>query len=94
MKIISISYPSPLEAVRDKTDDNIDVIIKFDDNSSLCVVVATPDNLKRQMKNESKSFLPPGLPQIIVSQLDDTVIKDAIITYTNDFDFFKKYFID
>ncbi|MBE6543961.1 MAG: hypothetical protein E7675_06130 [Ruminococcaceae bacterium] len=90
-RIIGISYPTPIETVEDVYNDNIDVIVHFDDETSICVVVATPDNLKWQMKNEDMRYLPAGEIQIIVSELKDEIIKEALIDYCDNYrDFFKK----
>lgn len=94
MKITKLYYPTPLERISDKSNDNLDVIITFDDNSSLCIVVATPENLKRQIENSGEDFLPFGLPQIIVSRLEKGIIERAVTSYAAESDMFKKYFID
>ena len=55
-RITNIDYPTPIGSIKDITNDNIDVIVHFDDGSSICVVAATPDNLKWQMENEKKRY--------------------------------------
>ena len=94
MKVVKIYYPTPLNTITNKNNDNLDVIVTLENNLQLCVVVATPENLKWQIENSNKKYLPLGLPQIIVAYLDDSIIKEAIINYVDEYDLFKKYYID
>ena len=94
MKVINFYYPTPLDTITDKNNDNLDVIVTLENNLQFCIVVTTPENLKWQIENSNMKYLPLGLPQIIVACLDDSIIKEAIINYVEEYDLFKKYYID
>ena len=45
MLIKSISFPTPLEDIKDIEDDNIDVFVELEDGYTHTVVVATSKNI-------------------------------------------------
>ncbi|GBF32466.1 hypothetical protein DCCM_0662 [Desulfocucumis palustris] len=84
MKIVKISYPTPLSDVKDIENDNIDVFIEMEDRMTYTVVVATPKNILLQMDNEGLDYLPAGPPCIFVKKLTEENIANAIKTYVKD----------
>ena len=44
-KIKRITFPTETTQIEDAFNDNIDVIVELCDGRSVCVVVATPQNL-------------------------------------------------
>ena len=84
MKIVNISYPTPLSEVKDVENDNIDVFIELDDGMTYTVVVSTPKNVLLQMDNEGLNYLPASPPYIFVRQLTNKNIADAIKTFARD----------
>lgn len=69
MKLKEIFYPTPLDEIQDIYNDNIDVIIRLENNQSFALVVATPENLITLMKNDNQPYISPGLPFAIVEKL-------------------------
>lgn len=84
MKIKSISFPTSLDMILDKDDDNLDVFVELEDGVTYTIVVATPMNLYKQMFQEEKDYIPPGQPQIIVNKLDEETILEAIKVFVGD----------
>ena len=84
MKVVNISYPTPLSEIKDIENDNIDVFIELNDGMTYTVVVTTPKNLLQQMDNEELNYLPASPPFIFVRQLTEKNIADAIKTFARD----------
>ena len=80
MKIINIIYPTPLKLCNIK-NDNIDVFVKLENKKEYCVTVVTIKWIKEHMEN---GFYPAGTPDIIVSELKDNFIKNAIEDYSKE----------
>ncbi|GGG15239.1 hypothetical protein GCM10010912_69580 [Paenibacillus albidus] len=83
MKVMEISYPTPLSTLSDIENDNIDVSIKLEDGTNITVVVSTPQNLIQQMNNENVNFISASQPDIIVRSLTYENIQQAIEDYAN-----------
>lgn len=75
MKII-IKYPTPLDEIKDKLNDNIDVCITYN-NKDYTIVFATIKNIIQEVIQ--KGFYNPGSPPIIVKELSEDLIKQAIL---------------
>ncbi|KAF1084281.1 hypothetical protein SPSYN_02685 [Sporotomaculum syntrophicum] len=84
MIVRKISFPTPLEMVADTKDDNIDVFVKLEDGYSYTVVVVTHQNLITQMNKSKKNFIEAGCPFIIVKELKEDIIKEAIQSYADE----------
>lgn len=81
MKVLNISYPTPLSEISKKDDDNIDIFIELEDGSTITAVVSTAQNLISRMKEDNVNFLSPPQPDIIVSTLTEENIKKAVDEY-------------
>lgn len=81
MKIVKISYPTPLEQVKDIYNDNIDVFVELEDGETYTFVVTTPKNLIWYMDNNNQEFIEAGAHDIIVKSLTEENIREAIETY-------------
>ncbi len=92
-KIKRITFPTATTQIEDAFNDNIDVIVELCDGRSVCVVVATPKNLERQMEKENMVFLPLGEPMIIVSKIDSDIIERALHEYEKDAELFERLFL-
>lgn len=84
MEIVKISYPTPLEQVKDIYNDNIDVFIELDDGFCYNMLVVTPQNLSWLMEKEGMNYLPAGVPYIVVKSLTEESIRSAIENYLED----------
>ena len=84
MEIVKISYPTPLEQVKDIYNDNIDVFIELDDGFCYNMLVVTPQNLSWLMEKEGMNYLPAGVPYIVVKSLTKESIRSAIENYLED----------
>ena len=93
IKIKRIAFPTEIAEIEDAFNDNIDVIVEFWDGSSVCVVVATPQNLIWQMEKENMDFLPLGEPMVIVSKIDADIIERALHEYEKDAELFERLFL-
>ena len=82
MRVNKIRFPTPLEIV-DTRDDNIDVFVELEDGYSYTVVVATYRNLITQMDKTKKSFIEAGCPLVIVKELKEDIIKEAVQSYAD-----------
>lgn len=80
MKVSSITYPTDLEKC-DAQNDNIDVFVELENGKEYCVTVATLEWVKNDMIN---GFHPAGTPEIIVTELKDDIIRNAIEDYCVD----------
>jgi hypothetical protein len=92
-KIKRITFPTATTQIEDAFNDNIDVIVELCDGRSVCVVVATPQNLTWQMEKENMDFLPFGEPMIIVSKIDADIIERALHEYEKDAELFERLFL-
>lgn len=94
MKIVKIDYPTPLELIEGTQCDNVDVFVQLDDGITYTVVVATAKSLEKYMENEKLNYLPPAPPEIIVRNLDEYTIREALEAYAKDNAFWLKlYFL-
>ena len=78
----------------DITDDMVDIMVILEDNSSYMFEVTTPQALANYMIIHKQKFVDPDYPAIIVSELTETVIKEAIQAFINELDdgfWFKLY---
>lgn len=75
-------------------NDNIDIFVELENGWTYTMVVATPLNLLSLMKKDSKDFLNPSGPFIIVSKLTKDIIDRAIKEYAqNDAYWLKVYYL-
>lgn len=94
MKVIQISYPTPLSQSIDIENDNIDVFVELEDGMTYTLVVATIKNLEQYMERKKLAYLPPRPPDIIVRKLDEDSIRAAMESYAEGNAFWLKlYFI-
>lgn len=83
MKVVNVSYPTPLSEIINKENDNIDVFIELEDGSKITIVVRTPKNLISLMNRENVDYLTPPQPEIIVKSLTHENIKKAVEEYAD-----------
>ncbi|MDR1158625.1 MAG: hypothetical protein LBK75_10065 [Oscillospiraceae bacterium] len=91
MKYKNIYFPTSLSEV-DPSDDNIDVIITLEDDSSYVLVVATPINLVSLMKKENKSYLSAGCPFAFVEELTEENIMKLVVSFCETDAYWLKYY--
>jgi hypothetical protein len=83
MKVKSINFLSFIEDIDDISDDNIDVSVNLENGQNYVVVVGTPKNLVKLMKNEKSNFLSPGDPIVIVKKMAKEVVEEVIKAYAD-----------
>ena len=94
MLVKNIIFPTSLEKIEDIKNDNIDIFVELENGWTYTMVVATPLNLLSLMKKDSKDFLNPSGPFIIVSKLTKDIIHRAIKEYAqNDAYWLKVYYL-
>lgn len=83
MRVISISYPTPLSEIKDVDNDNVDVFVELENGMELTLVVATPKNLDWYINRNGDGFLEAGPPDIIVRSITHDNIRKAIESYSH-----------
>lgn len=81
MKIKRVTYPTSLEKICDIFNDNIDVFVELEDGKSYTLTVCTPEFYKSYMEKENLNFIPAGCPDVIIKELRDDIIRQALETY-------------
>lgn len=92
MLVKSIEFSTYLEDVTDVENGNIDVFVELEDGSNHYIVVATPKNIEFLINKEEMNFLKPWYPFIIVNQLTEDVIEEAIKGYSEEDGFWLKLY--
>lgn len=80
MKVISIEYPTPLKNCNIK-NDNIDFFVKLENGNKYCITVAKVDWI---IDHVGERHLPSGSPDLIVKELQNQLIEDAVKEYSED----------
>lgn len=94
IKIKNIMYPTPLEKIEDTSSDSIDIFVETESGLRLTFTVCTPQFYISYMKKSGKRFVPAGQPDIIVSELTDNNIREAVADYCeNDGYWLKSYYM-
>ena len=75
IKVISIEYPTPMKNCNIK-NDNIDIFVKLENGNKYCITVATIDWISDHVGS--------GSPDLIVKELQNQVIEDAVKEYSED----------
>lgn len=81
MKIKEIRF---IDEVRDKFNDSVDVGVEFEDGYSYTIIVRTPADFTEQMLQEKSNFIEPGTPMIVVKELTEEIVNEAIKAYAED----------
>jgi hypothetical protein len=84
MKIKNISYPTSLDKIKDISDDNVDVFIELNDGMEYMITVSTPKNYYTLMEKEGCNYIEPGPADIIVKELTEQNIREAVTKYLED----------
>lgn len=83
----SLSFPTALEHVN-AINDNVDVCLQLDNGHQYTFVVATPDNLKFLMEKDNIPYVKPGMPFLIVEEINTkniTQLIEALLKNGEDF---------
>ena len=70
-------YPTPLDEIIDRQNDNIDVCITIG-RRHYTLVFITPDNLKSLMNTANEDFISPSFKYIVVKSLEKEYIEKAV----------------
>lgn len=70
-----------LNRIDDVKNGNIDVFVTLPDGFSISVLVGTTENLQHLMKKDNVNFLSPPSLFIVVTELTEEIIKEAINSY-------------
>ena len=91
MKIRKIEYPTKLSKIN-QYDDNIDVFVETEDGKVLTLTVCTPQFYVSLMDKEELNYVPAGPPDIIVRELSEKNIREALQAYCQDNGYWMKAF--
>ena len=80
IKVISIEYPTTLKNCNIK-NDNIDIFVKLENGNKYWITVATIDWISDHV---GERHLPSGSPDLIVKELQNQLIEDAVKEYSED----------
>lgn len=72
-----MSYVSEIE---DYYCDNIDIIVKLG-TFNITLVATTPNYILKEMNRKNRGYVPAYPPEVIVNDLKDTTIKEAVREY-------------
>ena len=67
--------------IKDISNANTDVCVRFKDGFCFNLIVGTPQNLQYLMEKDEVNFWEPGLPWVIVQKLTKEIIHEAIQAY-------------
>ena len=81
MRIKKIEF---IDEVTDQLNDSIDVGIEFEDGSSYTIIVRTPGDFIEEMLQEGTNFIQPSTPAIVVKELTEKIVNEAIKAYAED----------
>lgn len=81
MKVKRIEFA---HEITDPHRDNLDVFVENEDGSTYTIVVSTPGDLVDQMEQEKINFIRPEAPKIIVKELTEPIVREAIEAYAED----------
>jgi hypothetical protein len=81
-----ISFPTPLEDIKDIENDNIDVFVELEDRYKYTVVLGSYKNILSAMDRTKRDFLEPGYFFIIVKKLTQEIIEQAIQAFPEEDD--------
>ena len=70
--------------ITDINNENVDVIVEFENGYNYVIVVGTPGDLVDEMNQEKKNFVLPRGPMIIVRKLTEEIVMEAIQAYAAD----------
>ena len=94
MKIKNITYPTALEKIPDLFNDNIDVFVETEDGMLFTMTICTPMFYLHYMEKENLNFVPASPPDIIVKELTQNNIKEALESFCEDEGYWMKlYFL-
>ncbi len=86
MVVKKIRFPTYLEDIKDIENDNIDVFVELEDGYVYTLVVATAKNIETIMDQEKLNYFSTGHPFIIVKELTEEIIEEAVKAYAEEND--------
>ena len=91
IEIKSIEYPTKLENIN-KYSDNIDIFVETQDGINFTMTICTPQFYYDYMNKEQINYIPAGPPDIIVKELNEEYIFQALQDYCKDKGYWMKAF--
>ena len=91
MYIKNVVYPTELEKVN-KYNDSIDVFVETIDGYNYTLTICTPQFYYRYMEKEGLNFIPASPPDIIVKELTNDYIIQALHSFCEDDGYWMKAF--
>lgn len=73
----TIFYPTRIEEIEDISNDNIDVCITTDTHKHYTFVIATAENIAKQLLKDC-DYMPPVPPVLVVKRLTYQIIERMI----------------
>ena len=91
MKTKKIAFPTKLNEIN-PFDDNIDVVVTLEDDTSYILVVATPQNIITLMERQKTSYISAGTPFAFVDKLTHDNIVNVVNSFCEDDAYWLKYY--
>jgi len=82
MKVVKITYPTPLSEIEEADNDNIDIFVELEDGNIYTLVITTPNNIKSLIEKSNQDFFDAGPPMLIVRELTERCITNAVNSYS------------
>ena len=93
MNLKKVEYPTALSNNVDRYNDNIDVFVETTDGTRYTLTVCTPQFYYSYMDKEGLNYVPSSPPDVIVKELTDEYINQALMSFCrNDGYLMKAYF--
>ena len=84
MLVKNIRFLVPLENIEDIDNKQIDVFVELEDGHEYSVWVTTPRHIEYLMEEDELNYASPGYPFIIVKNITEETIREAIKEYASD----------
>ena len=81
MEVKKIVFKNDLKSFQGIENEKIHVVVEVKNGNQYIVVLATLRNMEYLMEKEKINYYPPGCPVIIVNELTEDAIYDAVIAY-------------
>ena len=84
MNLKKVEYPTALSNNVDRYNDNIDVFVETTDGTRYTLTVCTPQFYYSYMDKEGLNYVPASPPDVIVKELTDENIMQALQSFCED----------
>lgn len=82
MKVLEIFFPFKFAELDNPKTDIVDVVVTLENGCSYTILVATPSSIESLFQEDHQNYLPPRSLFLIVRELSQEIIEDAIKAYS------------